>query len=148
MISAARRFRGEVLQVLSYAPPLNPAFGAEAVRSDVSGALGFIATKSDGRQRFRSITPQEVVGTYWEIDQVADGKWSPLKTYRQRYPRGTGGGVWALWLNLTERVTDESRQEHRVFAIVTFRALEPGLDLYNSGRAEIGRLGYANVEMI
>lgn len=148
LLTSEGKFRGEVLLTLSYAPPLNPAFGSEAVRSDVSGAFGYFAPGRDGRQHFHSITPQEVVGEYWEVDQVADGKWSPVKSYRRRYPRGKGGGTWALRLSLTERVTDESRQEQRVFAIISFRALEPGQDLYNSGRAEINRLGYANHEMI
>lgn len=142
------KFRGEVILTLSYAPPVNPAFGSEAVRTDVSGAFGYVAANRDGKARFHSITPQEVVGSYWEVDQVADGKWSPLKTYRKQYPQGTGKGTWALRLSLTERVSDESRQEQRVFAIVSFRALVPGQDIYNSGLAEVNRLGYVNREMI
>jgi hypothetical protein len=148
LITSQGKFHGEVLLTLSYAPPVNPAFGSEAVRTDVSGAFGYFAAGSDNRPRFHSITPQEVVGSYWEADQIADGKWSPLKTYRKSYPQGTGRGTWALRLSLTERVTDESRQEQRVFAIVSFRSLVPGQDIYSSGLAEVNRLGYASREMI
>lgn len=141
------KFRGEVLLTLSYAPPINPAFSAEAVRIDVSGAFGYVTQTPEGRSRFRSITPQEVVGGYWESQQVADGKWSPLKSHRKRYPQGTGRGTWALRLSMTERVDDEAHQEQRVFAIVSFRALAPDVDIYSTGVREVNRLGYVNKVM-
>ncbi|MEJ3403202.1 hypothetical protein WDJ51_00510, partial [Rathayibacter sp. YIM 133350] len=126
---------------------INPAFGSEAVRTDVSGAFGYMTQTPEGRSRFRSITPQEVVGGYWESQQVADGKWSPLKSHRKRYPQGTGRGTWALRLSMTERVDDEAHQEQRVFAIVSFRALAPDVDIYSTGVREVNRLGYVNKVM-
>jgi hypothetical protein len=147
LLTPEGKFHGEVLLTLSYAPPINPAFGSEAVRTDVSGAFGYMTQTPEGRSRFRSITPQEVVGGYWESQQVADGKWSPLKSHRKRYPQGTGRGTWALRLSMTERVDDEAHQEQRVFAIVSFRALAPDVDIYSTGVREVNRLGYVNKVM-
>jgi serine protease AprX len=149
LITSEGKFRGEILLTLSYAPPLNAAFGAETVRYDVSGAFGSFDTGPDGMEHFNSITPQEqVVGANWESSQVADGKWSPLKSHRAKYSQGKKGGEWALRLSLTERVSDEIQREQRVYAIVTFRAIVPDVSIYESGVSEVNRIGHVNRTML
>lgn len=143
------KFRGEVFLTLSYAPPLNAAFGPEAVRYDVSGAFGSFGVGNDGKEHFHGLTPQEKVwGSKWEEDQIADGKWSPVKTYFHHAPRGNSGGEWALRLSLTERVSEEIQREQRVYAILTLRALDPNLDIYAEGVSEVARLNYSNRVML
>lgn len=149
LLTAEGKFKGEVILTISYAPPVNPAFGAEGVRYDVAGSFGHIAKGDDDKEHFHSITPQEVTGAaYWEVDQVADGKWSPIKTHRKRAPRGVAGGDWALRLSLTERVSEEVALEQRVFAIITFRATEPGLSVYQDGVQAVNQFRYASRNMI
>lgn len=140
------KFRGEVILTLSYAPPINPAFGAEAVRYDVSGAFGAFGVGTDGKEHFNSITPQDQA--LWEADQINDGKWAPLKTYRKRSPIGIQGSEWALRLSLTERISEEVQREQRVYAIVSFRPIEPGVEIYQSGVEQVNRLQYQNSPLL
>lgn len=149
LLTPEGKFRGEVYLTVAYAPPVNPAFGAEAVRYDVAGSFGAIRVVN-GKEKFSTITPQHKApgASYWEKDQIADGKWAPVKTYFGRYVQGVQGGTWALRLTLTERVTNEINKEQRAYAIITFRAIEPGVDVYNSGIDAIARLNYDSTSMV
>lgn len=149
LLTEAGGFRGEVFLTISYAPPINAAFGSEAVRYDVSGAFGYVDVGADGREHFHSVTPQQsVVASSWESDQILDGKWSPLKSHRARYPQGRGRGEWALRLSLTERVSEEVGLEQRVFAIVTFRPVQPGVAIYHEGLQATRSLSYVHRTML
>ncbi len=149
LIASGNKFRGEVILTIAYSPPLDPAFGAEAVRYEVDGAFGSIVTTPDGGAEFKSITPGERPRSdLWEANQIAEGKWAPVKTYRQRYPRGSAGGNWALRLSLTERVSNEIGREQLVYAIVTLRGLEEGMPVYRNGVEAIQRLSYESRFMV
>ena len=139
LLTSAGKFRGEVIVTVAYAPPINPAFGAEAVRYDVHGAFGRMAGSE-----FEGITTPDVPERpRWESDRVRDGKWSPIKTYRKRAPQGVAGEEWALRLEMTERVQDEVSFEQRVFAIVTLRSMDLNDGkVYQEGLAAVTRLNY------
>lgn len=149
LLTDENKFQGEVILTLSYAPPIDPAFGAEAVRYEVAGSFGSFRQNKKGAFAFNSITPGEKApADLWEANQIAEGKWAPTKTYRARYPEGAAGGQWALRLSLTERVSNEIKREQLVYAIITFRALDQGRPVYQNGIEAIQRLGYENREMI
>jgi serine protease AprX len=149
LLTSSGKFQGQVLLTVSYAPPLNPAFGSEAVRYDVAGAFGSVESGADGVDRFTAVTKPDLPGgAYWEKDRVQDGKWSPLKNYRARFPQGKSGGEWALRLSLTERVSDEVQSEQRVFAILTFLPLQPGIPIYQDGIEALRRLRYPNSALV
>lgn len=149
LLADGNKFQGEVILTLSYAPPIDPAFGAESVRYEVAGSFGSFKSDSKGKINFSSITPGEKLPSdLWEANQIAEGKWSPTKTYRKRYPKGSAGGQWALRLSLTERVSNEVQREQLVYAIITFRALESGKPVYQNGVEAVQRLRYENREMV
>lgn len=149
LLTDANKFQGEVILTLAYAPPIDPAFGAEAVRYEVEGSFGSFRQASNGKTKFDSITPGEKLpADLWEANQIAEGKWSPIKTYRNAYPQGSAGGEWALRLSLTERVSNEIQREQLVYAIITFRALESGKPVYQNGIEAIKKLNYENRELI
>ncbi len=142
------KFRGEVIVTITYSPPINPAFGSEAVRYDVSGAFGHL-TKNGDDWTCRSIAAQEKDKDYrWENELIDDGKWSPIKTYRQRSLRGTKGGNWALRLTLTQRIQEELTVEQRVYVIVTFRSIDPALKVYQDGVKAVADLNLEHRQMV
>ncbi len=149
LITEGNKFQGEVFLTIAYSPPIDPAFGAEAVRYEVDGGFGSMMMSPKGRMEFKSITPGERPSSdLWEANQIAEGKWAPIKTYRHRYPRGKAGGDWALRLSLTERVSNEVGQEQLVYAIVTFRGLEDGMPVYRNGVEAVQRLRYESKVMV
>lgn len=149
LLLQGNKFQGEVVLTLSYSPPIDAAFGAEAVRYDVAGSFGSFKRDPSGKLKFKSITPGEKPPSdLWEANQIAEGKWAPTKTYRHRSPQGVTGGDWALRLSLTERVSNEVQREQLVYAIVTFRSLEEGRPVYQNGVDAVARLGYENRTMV
>lgn len=149
LIAEGNKFQGEVFLTIAYSPPIDPAFGAEAVRYEVDGGFGSMVRSPNGRLEFKSITPGERRRSdLWEASQITEGKWAPIKTYRHRYPRGKAGGEWALRLSLTERVSNEIGREQLVYAIVTFRGLEEGMPVYRNGVEAVQRLRYESKVMV
>lgn len=150
LLTAEGKFRGEVVLTVAYAPPIDPAFGPEAVRYEIEGALGHVTRFGEDRAVFESITPGEHPSDdLREKSQIAEGKWSPVKTYRKRYPQGVKGGTnWALRLSLTERVSEEIGRSQRVYAIVTLRDLGADLPVYVDGLQAISRLRYTSKQLV
>jgi hypothetical protein len=146
LLTAEGKFRGEVIMTISYAPPIDPNFGAECVRYEVSGGFGF-QFQSNGKLNYKSITEEDAPTP--EPGLIADGKWSPLKTYRKRFPRGQAGGLaWALRLELLQRMQDEQSRSQRVYAIVTLRSFEPDVEVYQRGVAAVNALRLENKAML
>jgi len=144
------KLRADITLTISYAPPLDARFGTECVRYDVEGGFGKINTGPKGQLLFDSVVPHDRLQSehLWESQRVEQGKWSPLKTYRKTYPGGTAGDAWGLRLSLTERVADEQGLEQRVYAILTFRALDPSLPVYSDGIAAVADMRYENRVML
>lgn len=145
LLTPEGKFQGEAIVTVAYTPPINPAFGSEAVRYDVHGAFGSV--RGD---EFKAITAPDVSErARWEADRVLDGKWSPVKTYRKRAPVGVAGGDWALRLEMTERVQEEISVEQRAYAIVTLRALDDSqTNVYQEGVAAVTRLQYRSQALV
>lgn len=142
------KFAGEVTLTISYAPPVDAGFGAEAIRYDVSGGFGAFRVGDDGVEHFKSLTQPGASQLSWERQQKADGKWAPVKTHRAVHAQGVAGGDWALRLELTERVTNEMQLQQRVYVIVTFRSLDASVDIYTPGVQAFNDASIENRELI
>ncbi len=142
------KFSGEVIVTISYAPPLKVAFGAEAIRYDISGSFGAFRFDDDGTEQFKQLTRPGRALSNWEAQQKADGKWAPVKTQRAIHPSGVAGGDWALRLEMTERMTNEIQQQQQVYVIVTFKSLDPAVDIYTPGVEAFERVNIEHQELI
>ena len=143
LLTEAGKLRALVTVTIAYAPPVNPAFGAESIRYDVSGAFGRVVRDADGVEHFNAITTADGRRhAYWEADRITDGKWSPVKTSKSRHPQGVAGGDWALRLTLTERMANELQVEQRVFVIVTMESVDGNAQVNEAGIRALTRLQY------
>jgi len=149
LLTPEGKFRGRATVTISYAPPINPAFGAEAVRYDVSGGFGKIYRDRDGKEHFSAIASADGGrASYWEVDQVSDGKWSPVKTTSSVHAQGVAGVDWALRLSLTERMANELQVEQLVYAIVTLESVDGNVNVYQDGVSAVVRLQYPRIPLL
>lgn len=128
----------EVLITATYAPPLNPAAGAEYVRVNVDVGFGILAPDKKGKLQFKGQVPAEgELGTtgFEEAQIEHGGKWSPVKTYRRRFPKGKAGTIWALQASIVRRAFEPTlAQPLRVVIIITLRALDGNPHIYEEGQ--------------
>lgn len=132
------KFRGEVIITAVYSPPLDPSAGAEYVRFNVDVGFGTFTPNPGGEPHFKGCVPAlgEVGTTGLEEAQVEHGgKWSPVKIYRRRFPKGMAGETWGLQATLLRRAFEpQLAQPLRVVIAVTLRALDDNPDIYSEGR--------------
>jgi serine protease AprX len=61
-------------------------------------------------------------------------KWSPVKVYRKRFPRGIGGERWQLQFDVLYRAgEDPLDQPQEAFAIVTVKGFARNQPVYRDG---------------
>jgi serine protease AprX len=126
------KFRGEVIITAAYAPPLDAAYGAEYVRSNLDVNWGFL----DGDRFHGKIPPEGEDGTTGlEIQQVKHGgKWAPVKTQRNTFTGGITGDTWALQASLTQRAFEPPLAlAMSAIIVVTLRALDGNTDVHAQG---------------
>jgi len=132
------KLKGEVLITAGYAPPLNSSAGAEYVRFNVDVGFGTFTPNVKGGHDFKGCVPAvgELGTTGFEDAQVEHGgKWSPMKTYRRRFPRGASGENWGLQATILRRSLEPPlAQPLRVVIAVTLRALDGNGQVYQEGR--------------
>lgn len=132
------KLRGEVIMTVAYAPPLDPAAGAEYVRFNVDVGFGTFTPNPDGEPRFKGCVPAEgeLGTTGLEEAQVEHGgKWSPVKVYRRRFPKGVAGDTWGLQATILRRAIEHHlAQPLRVVIAITLRALDDNPNVYGEGR--------------
>lgn len=120
---------GEFVMTLVYNPPVNPSAGSEYCQVNIEAALGVIGDD----ESFKGAIPLEPkFDEKFERYRITNGfKWSPVKVYRARFPRGKTGENWAIRLNATSREGAELRITQPVSLIVS--VIDPGkkLPVYN-----------------
>lgn len=146
LIVDGNRFAGEAILTISYDPPIRSEFGPEAVRYEVEAGFGFRAAAKNGEEGFRSITKEQTAkSSFWEVDQIDDGKWSSLRTYRARHPKGIQGeGDWALRLALLQRMQHEIGTTQKAYAILTLRSVGAPLPVRVDGVDALRNLRLSN----
>lgn len=132
------KFRGEVIITTVYSPPLDPSAGAEYVRFNVDVGFGTFTANPGGEPHFKGCVPAlgELGTTGLEEAQVEHGgKWSPVKIYRRRFPKGMAGNTWGLQATLLRRAFEpQLAQPLQVVIAVTLRALDGNPYIYDEGR--------------
>lgn len=132
------KFRGEVIITVAYAPPLDPSAGAEYVRFNVDVGFGTFTPNPGGEPHFKGCVPAEgeLGTTGLEAAQIEHGgKWSPVKLYRRRFPKGAAGNIWGLQATILRRAIEPPlAQPLRVVIAVTLRALDGNPNVYDEGR--------------
>lgn len=132
------KFRGEVIITAVYSPPLDASAGAEYVRFNVDVGFGTFSANPGGEPHFKGCVPAlgELGTTGLEEAQVEHGgKWSPVKIYRRRFPKGMAGETWGLQATLLRRAFEpQLAQPLRVVIAVTLRALDDNPNIYGEGR--------------
>lgn len=153
------KFSGEVVVTLCYAPPLDAASGAEYCRANVNVAMGIFKRRNTRRLNpktgkkevvsvdgFRSEVPPDPKspGEGFESSLIAHGfKWSPVKVYRSRFPRGIDGKRWQLRFEVLYRDGQEPPdQPQEAFAIVTVRGLGQNQPVYRDGVRALNQKGH------
>lgn len=140
VFNAAGKIRAAVSLTLCYAPIIDPAFGAEAVRTCVEPSFGRYETDVNGVEDFKGA----MVGSHdWEKTLIERGKWNPVKTYRQIWKRGAAGaGDWALKLRLITRDESVDPVSQKAFVVVTVEGLDDGLPVRQDGINALAGLHY------
>lgn len=135
--SSGTHLRAEILMTLVYSPPLDGKHGAEYVRANVDASFGNYDPDDDGELHHHGLVPLDAPRRedLYEKAMVDHGfKWSPVKVYHGRFPRGKAGRNFRLKLELLRRAGEPSRREpQRATVILSFRALEKGQPVYADG---------------
>jgi hypothetical protein len=153
------KFSGEIVVTLCYAPPLDPNSGEEYCRSNVNVKMGIVkprrTLKPDRRtgkvrivmqDGFRSEVPPDPrsQGEGFEAALIEHGfKWSPVKVYRKRFPRGIEGERWQLQFDVLYRAGEAPPdQPQEAFAIVTVKGLAQNQPVYRDGVRALRQQGH------
>jgi len=115
---------GEVIMTLAYDPPLDPSAGAEYCRINVDASLGTRNIDEHGKWHHTMQIPAQPkdLSKLYERHLIEHGfKWSPLKVYMRRMPRGVRGRTWGLRLSMVARDRFAPRKPQKVALIVTWR---------------------------
>ena len=138
-------FRGEIVATLVCEPPLDGTFGAEYCRSHVNvsiGTFGGGGEKGQGQARQVHPFPRHVGKTAKEKALVEHGfKWSPVKVYKRRMPRGVNAERWRLVVDATDR-SGTSNDTVRAALVVTIADLARQARVYNDVVVAMTRLGW------
>jgi hypothetical protein len=141
------KFRGEIIVTLCYSPPLDGQHGVEYCRANVDLSFGTYDLKQDGKRHQRGVVPLEPgeKKLLYEAKLIEHGfKWSPVKVYRARFPKGVAGTDWRLKLSVLRRSGEASPDiPQRAVVLVTLRGLDEGAPVYRDGVRSLSRVGWA-----
>ena len=127
------KLRAEVFMTVSHSAIVDPAFDDECVRTSVQASLGPQSVGKRGRLNVKGMVPPEDALQGWETEQIEGGKWSPVRSHRNWWPRGTEvREPWGIKVSLLERRESIGRPVD-VVVLVTFRGLEPDLPVRSDG---------------
>lgn len=142
------KLRAHICMTVSHNAIINPAYDDECVRTSVQSSLGPQSVGKRGRANIRGMVPPEDSLQGWEVEQIEGGKWSPVRSHRKSWSRGTEiKGPWGIKVSLLERLETISRPVD-VVVIVTFRGLEPGLPVRSDGVRALAARNHATQEVV
>jgi hypothetical protein len=141
--------RGEFIITLAYDPPLDLAYGAEYCRRNVEVSLGTYnpnVPKAEHRKKI-PCEPRDISKMY-EKHLVEYGfKWSPIKVYREDFPRGTAGDYWRVVVSAEDRKGAADRQPTPLALIVTIRDPDGHLPVYDQVIARMNQSGWITQDL-
>jgi hypothetical protein len=143
------KVRGEFVITLAYDPPLDLAFGAEYCRRNVEVSLGTYNPHTPKAEHRKKIPcePRDISKLY-EKHLVEHGfKWSPIKVYREEFPRGTEGDHWRVVVSAEDRKGANDPQPTPLALIVTIRDPEGQLPVYDQVVARMNQSGWITQDL-
>jgi hypothetical protein len=140
-------FRGEMVATLVCEPPLDATFGAEYCRTNVNVSIGTYGRGGGGQKREVHPFPKRATATGPESTLVEHGfKWSPVKVYRRRMPKGVADSTWRLVVDATDR-SGGSNDTIRAALVVTIADLEKRENVYNDVMVAMTRAGWITTDV-
>ena len=137
--------RGEARLTLVSTPPLDPRFGSEFVRINVSGSL---QQQKPGGHWAGRLDPMYLPGKgetpVVEAELIQHAlKWSPVKVYAKTMPRGVGNSFnWRLFVDYLTRANEEVPEHGVPFtAILTISDPDGLRPVFNDLRQTLLALG-------
>lgn len=139
-------FCGEIAMTLVYDPPLDPLFGSEYCRRNVEVSLGTydFDIKQDKRVHNRQIhlAPKDYAELYEKALVEHGFKWSPVKVYRRKMPRGVKGDDWRLKVSTQNRSGFGDKSPQDVVLIITIMDPQRKAQVYNELVQSMNQLGW------
>ncbi|MGD2249017.1 MAG: S8 family peptidase [Candidatus Methanofastidiosia archaeon] len=134
-----KKIKGECKATLVSKPPLDNAFGAEYVRADVKFSLQSKKTKESGEENWKGIIPEDPckleLKKRYESELIKEAfKWSPVKKYYKRIPRGITSEELKIKIDLFLRDGLDMKNfsgEIPFALILTIRDFEERLPIYD-----------------
>lgn len=124
-----RKVRAEFFITLVYQPELDANKAFEYCQMDLQVGFGEI----DANGKFKSKVPLQTGNHQFETDLVKSGdKWSPVKVYQARFPRGVNIEKWRLRVSVLDRDGYEAQGVLVPFSIIlTVRDIDKEQPVYN-----------------
>ncbi len=150
LVRDGKCFGNAKLTVVS-TPPFNYQFGSEFVRINISGFLR--QEKGDGKfdGKLKPIfLPEMPSGRPYEREQIEYAlKWSPVKVYERRIPRGIGGSTnWRLVIEYLARDGEGVPENDVPFtALLSLSDLKGERPVFNSMRQTLNALGVKTLDI-
>lgn len=143
------KVRGEFVITLAYDPPLDLAYGAEYCRRNVEVSLGTYNPDTPKAEHRKKIPcePRDISKLY-EKHLVEHGfKWSPVKVYREEFPRGTEGEHWRVVVSAEDRKGASNPDPTPLALIVTIRDPSRQLPVYDQVVARMSQSGWITQDL-
>jgi serine protease AprX len=143
--------RGEVFMTVIHDTPLDPDFGIEYCRSNVTASLGTLGVdpESGDEAYTRQVDPvPKALTEGYESELVKHGfKWSPLKLYYRKLVRMAASKEWRLLLERLDRAEKADSKEQDVVVIITVRDPEGRTPVYDRIVQSMSRLGWTTQDL-
>jgi len=155
------KFQGEILATLVYSPVTDSRYASEYCRTNVDVGMGSYEVTEEGesKREFKSVVPAapKDYKMLYEKQQIEHGfKWSPVKAYYARFPRGKSIDTWRLKMKVSRRAEQDLPDEpQRACLLVTFRSFGKEQPVYNESIRAMVQQGwvmnnidqYVNIEV-
>lgn len=144
------KFKGEILMTVAYSPITDIKFKSEYCRTNVDVGMGksISVIDNDGSEKFEfnSVVPvaPSDLGQLYEKYQIVNGfKWSPVKAYYAKFPRGKDVETWRLKMKVTRRAELElPDRPQRATLLLTIRSNTHDQPVYNEAIVAMNQAGW------
>ena len=143
------KFQGEILMTVAYSPLTDIRFKSEYCRTNVDVGMGsyILVENEDGTKKheFSSVVPvaPKDLKKLYEKHQIENGfKWSPVKAYWAKFPRGKDIETWRLKMKVTRRAEQEMPDHpQRATLLLTIRS-QASDKVYNETIQTMNQIGW------
>lgn len=142
---------GQAKLTIVSTPPLNYRYGSEFIRVNIDARLRQLQNNGRYLGRLNAIyTPDTGDGGLYEKDQIEHSfKWSPIKVYEKKFPRGIGPSTdWSLDVEYLTRDGEKIPQNGVPFtAILTIFDPNNEEPVFNDMRQTLQSIGVQTVDI-